>query len=169
MEGLAGSARAVQRLLDFEARLEQANGTGGPVASGVADSARKALEDFAAAMDADLNSADALAALFVFVSEVNVALDAAGGRLAQTDRERALAALASMDAVLGLLETAKRGRTLDDETTRWVESMIRERADARKGRDFRRADQIREELASRGIVLEDGTGGTRWKVTHRAT
>jgi cysteinyl-tRNA synthetase len=167
MEGLAGSARAVQRLVDFRARLEEAGSAGGPPAAGVAESSRKAIRDFAAAMDADFNSADALAALFVFVAEVNVALDAAGGRLAQADRDEALAALASMDGVLGLIETSLRDRTLDDETTRWVEAMILERTEARKARDFRRADEIREELARRGVVLEDGAGGTRWKVTRR--
>jgi cysteinyl-tRNA synthetase len=119
-------------------------------------------------MDADFNSADALAALFVFVAEVNVALDSAGGRLAQADRDEALAALAAMDSVMGLIETAVRDRTLDEETARWVESMIRERTEARKARDFRRADEIREELARRGVVLEDGSGGTRWKVIKRS-
>jgi cysteinyl-tRNA synthetase len=167
MEGLAGSARAVQRLLDFQSRLEQAPTSGGPLAAGVTESARKALASFASAMDADFNSADALAALFVFVAEVNVALDAAGGRLAEADRDEALAALASMDGVMGLIETAVRDRTLDEETTRWVESMIRERTEARKARDFRRADEIREELGRRGVVLEDGSGGTRWKVARR--
>ena len=167
MEGLEASARAVQRLLDFEARLEEAPEEEAAADAGVEELARRALEDFRRAMDDDLNSADALAAVFVFLNEVNAALDRSGGVLPPRDRAAALEALRSMDRVLGLLETARMGRTLDADTERWVERMIEERREARKSRDFERADAIRGELARRGIVLEDTPGGTRWKVVPR--
>jgi cysteinyl-tRNA synthetase len=167
VEGLDASSRALQRLLDFEARLEEAATVEDAAHVGVGERARKAVGDFAAALDDDLNSADALGVLFLFVSDVNTALLRAGGRLHPTERQAALDALRSIDQVLGLLETARQGRTLDDETARWVERMIEERSAARKARDFGRADDIRDQLARRGIVLEDGPDGTRWKVVHQ--
>ena len=114
-------------------------------------------------MDNDFNSADALAAVFVFVTAVNAELDAKGG-VPSSDRETALDALRSMDQVLGLLEVAHAGRSLGDDVAAWVEQKIQERADANK--DFAGADAIRDELASRNIVLEDGADGTRWKVVN---
>jgi len=81
------------------------------------------------------------------------------------DRVAALDALRSMDRVLGLLEVAHASRTVDDGLAVWVEERIQARAAARKARDFAAADAIREELAARGVVLEDGPQGTRWKVT----
>jgi cysteinyl-tRNA synthetase len=77
-------------------------------------------------------------------------------------------ALASVDRVLGLLEVAHAARSVDEETATWVEERIAARARARAERDFAAADAIRDELADRGIVLEDGPGGTRWKVVGTA-
>jgi cysteinyl-tRNA synthetase len=162
-EGLDASARAVQRLLDFETRLEDASTSASAEPLGISEIAERGRAAFAAAMDEDLNSADALGALFTFVGEVNAALERSGGALRPKERDDALATLRSIDQALGLIETAKRSRALDGEVVRWVESMIEERTAARNGKDFARADAIRQELARRGVVLEDGAGGTKWK------
>jgi cysteinyl-tRNA synthetase len=166
-DGLDASAKAVQRLLDFETRLEDARTSESAPDLGISGIAERGLAAFRAAMDEDLNSADAFGALFVFVNEVNVALERSGGSLRPKERDDALSTLRSMDQVLGLIETAKHSRTLDDEMVRWVESMIEERTAARKAKDFARADAIRQELARRGVILEDGAGGTKWKVVPR--
>jgi cysteinyl-tRNA synthetase len=166
-EGLDASARAVQRLLDFETRLEDAGTSNEAPSLGLSEIAAKAVRGFAEAMDNDLNSADALAELFMFVSETNAALERSGGSVRPTERDDALAALRSIDRVLGIIETARRSRTLGDDTVRWVEEKIAERAAARQARDFQRADVIRQELSRRGIVLEDGAGGTKWKFVPR--
>jgi cysteinyl-tRNA synthetase len=162
-DGLDASKKAVQRLLDFEARLEGARSAASDSDHGVGAIAEKGLSAFAAAMNEDLNSADALGALFVFVNEVNGVLERSGGSLGLEERDAALATLRSIDQVLGLIETAKRSRTLDDEMVRWIESLLEERTAARKAKDFKRADEIRQELAQRGVILEDGPGGTKWK------
>ena len=122
-EGLDASAAAVQRLLDFEARLAETVGVGGvdgagnrpPAADGGAPAtataesgglagplarlADEAVEAFRAALEDDLNSAEALAALFVFVNRVNGELDAAA-EVAECDLEAAKGALASMAEVM---------------------------------------------------------------------
>jgi cysteinyl-tRNA synthetase len=166
-DGLDASARAVQRLLDFETRLEDATTAEGAQPLGVSEASAAAVRGFAAALDNDLNSADALAVLFTFVGQVNAALDRSAGSIRPSERAAALDTLRSIDAVLGLIETARRSRELSEETVRWVESRIDERAAARQARDFNRADQIRDELARRGVILEDGAGGTRWKFVPR--
>jgi len=185
-EGLEASAAAVQRLVDFEARLAETVGEGGKGGAGgagrkdgaggengpeekngaaegpLARLAGEAIEAFRTALDDDLNSAEALAALFVFVNRVNGELDTASD-VAESDLESARSALASIDEVMGLLSVARQGLEVDDDFESWIVSLIADRKAAREGKDFARADAIREELAERGIVLEDSAGGTRWK------
>ncbi len=161
--GLDASRRAVQRLLDFESRLAGLTGSEDAAATELPQLAGEALTSFQGAMDNDLNTADALAALFSFVSRVNAALDRAHA-VSPSDRDAVRDALASIDRVLGLLEVARASRAVDGGVAEWVEERIQARADARSRRDFGAADAIRDELAAKGIVLEDGPSGTRWKV-----
>jgi cysteinyl-tRNA synthetase len=167
-DGLVASATAVQRLLDFEARLagtvgvDGVDGEDGPGVGPLARLANEAVAAFRAALEDDLNSAEALAALFVFVNRVNGELDAASD-VAQSDLQTARGALVSMDEVMGLLSVARKGRTVDDGLAARINALIAERETARADRDFARADAIRDELEESGIVLEDGAGGTRWK------
>ena len=134
--------------------------------AGLVELATSALADFRTAMDADLNTADALAALFVLVGQGNAALDRAGS-VPPKERDAVRDALASMDRVLGLLEVARTSRALDADTVAWVDRMVVERQSARKAKDFARGDEIRKELSAKGIVLEDSAQGTRWKVVRR--
>jgi len=115
-------------------------------------------------MDDDLNSAEALAALFIFLNEVNAELDRGAAGISEEDRDAGLQALTSMDQVLGLIELASAGRTLDEVTEEWIQEQIQARKDAREARDFAAADAIRDALADKGIVLEDSADDTRWKV-----
>ena len=162
-QGLQASASAVQRLLDFEHRLEEVPINDLAEESQLPDLARSALDSFKMAMDNDFNSADALAAIFILVSEVNAELDLRPAVIG-ADRDQALNALRSMDGVLGLLEVAHTSRVVDDEVTAWVERKLEERAKARANGEYAAADVIRKELEERGILVEDGPAGTRWKV-----
>lgn len=162
-EGLEASGRAVQRLLDFRDRLARTPARPGAPKIGIDGLAGGALARFREAMDDDLNTAGALAALFVFVKEANTALDGAPGAISAGDRESAEAALASMDEVLGVLELALAGRGVADPERERIEVLVAKRDLARSRRDFARADAIRDQLASQGIVLEDSPDGTRWK------
>ena len=162
-KGLQASGSAVQRLLDFEHRLEEVPINDLAEESPLPDLARSALDSFKMAMDNDFNSADALAAIFILISEVNAELDLHPAIIG-ADRDQVLNALRSMDGVLGLLEVAHTSRVVDDEVTAWVERKLEERAKARANGEYAAADVIRKELEERGILVEDGPTGTRWKV-----
>jgi cysteinyl-tRNA synthetase len=113
------------------------------------------LVDFEAAMDDDLNTAAALGVLFTMVREVNIALDQ--DALTGADAEAIIEAIRSADLVLDLLE--KERAALDEE----IEDLIRQRNEARGRRDFKESDRLRDLLLSKGIILEDTPGGTRWR------
>ncbi len=163
-DGLEASARAVQRLVDFEDRLQALPTAADASESPLPDLAKRAVTAFEEAMDDDLNSAGALGALFTYVNEANHALDEADSGIPRSHRDAALDALHRIDRVLGLVELARKGRELDPEVVERIEARIREREEARRERDFETADRIRDELAEEGIVLEDSADGTRWKV-----
>jgi cysteinyl-tRNA synthetase len=164
-DGLAGSARAVERLVALQRRLESETATPDdrePV--GLQDISETALRNFDAALWDDLNASEAMAALFVFLRDVNGALDRSGGVASPRELEAARGALASMDEVFGILALAGAEGGADDELAAWVEDMIQQRADARAARDWGRADEIRDALTERGVVLEDTAQGTRWRL-----
>ena len=112
-------------------------------------------EEFITAMEDDLNTADAIAALFNLTKEINTML---GGGPFKADCEAALSLFDELCGVLGLVYNVKKADDLDAE----VEALIAERTAARKARDFARADAIRDQLKEMGIVLEDTPQGVKW-------
>jgi cysteinyl-tRNA synthetase len=107
-------------------------------------------------MDDDFNTAAALAAIHDMVREVNTALAADG--IDEAGRDAVLDAVAKFDQVLGIFGTEEKELLEAD-----IEALIAQRQTARADRDFARSDEIRDELAEKGIILEDTKDGVRWK------
>jgi len=153
-EALEASINAVTRVGDFADRLASAGG-GTPA---LAEAAATAVAEVEAALFDDLNAPNALAALFTFITRANAELDRRGtdgGSL-----EAARAAFARINDVLDIVPD----REVDDPVlVAWVEERLAARRAAREGRNFGESDRIRAELVARGIAIEDGPGGTKWK------
>lgn len=109
---------------------------------------------FEESMDDDLNTADGVAALFELVKFANSEIDENSSRFVVEYAYRTMMKLAK---VLGIL--IKKDELLEEE----ILSLIEQRTNARKDRDFKRADEIRDELKEKGIVLEDTKDGVKWK------
>ena len=153
-ESLAAAGAAVARLDAVAAALgayreERADDPGLPT---VLDDARAA---FGAALDDDLNISAALASVFDLVREVNRRIEARF--LSSADAGTALASLRDLDRVLGILPDE--ADALDPETL----VMLEARAAARAARDYASSDRLRDELADRGIAVEDTRDGQRWR------
>ena len=110
---------------------------------------------FDAALDDDLNISEALAALFDGIRELNRRIDARA--LSTADAERALAALRSLDEVLGV--AAPPDEALEPE----LAALLDQRVAARAARDWAASDRLRDELAVRGVAVEDTRDGQRWR------
>jgi cysteinyl-tRNA synthetase len=151
--------------------------------SALQEAARKAQADYMAALANDLNTAEARAPIFDLLRAANTAMDQ--GQLKAGDRDAILAVLADFDAVFDVmedrdaeatqraLEWAEQTGRLNDVapelltrqglTDEAIDALVAERTQAKKQRNFARADQIRNELAGKGVVLEDSKDGVRWK------
>ena len=151
------AASAVDRIRSAAARIEESAAAAPNKTSAypAAERAARFRADFAAAMDDDLNTAEAQGALFPFLRDVNAAIDE--GTLDGEGAKVSLDAVRQADRIFGVLPD--RSEVLSAE----IEAKIAARNSARGRRDFGEADRIRKELASQGILLEDGPAGTRWK------
>lgn len=166
--GLRQAEVAIGRVDEFLRRCDEATvrsgnsetgATSAPGAGGAGPD--EALLRFEDALDDDLNTSKALGEVFLALKEGNRALHSPG-----TASEAAAwaAAIRRMNSVFGSFEM-KREAGADgppEEPPELVE-LIRQRQEARQSRDFARADQIRDELAARGILLEDSSSGTIWR------
>lgn len=112
---------------------------------------------FGEAMDDDFNIAPALAALFQFTKDINRIMDRAG--LAESDKEGVLEALKRIDSVFGVLRLESEAMDAD------IAAMVREREQARKNRDWKKADSLRRTLKGMGIEVVDTREGTVWRKT----
>ncbi len=158
-QALEAAREGSRRLGEFDRRLREVVEAG--TTDRMDEAFRKVVEDtegtFSAAMDDDLNAPRALAALFDFVREGNRLLDA-----------RKVPGAATLEAwtrwATGVLDVLPGEGPADPELAAWVEGRLDARREARLRRDFAAADAIRDELAGRGVVVEDTPGGPKWKV-----
>ncbi|HQR36460.1 MAG TPA: cysteine--tRNA ligase [Blastocatellia bacterium] len=155
LEGLRGAESTVARLNDFKQRLTEVQPEEGATAP-IARMAELSLTRFEDAMDDDLNTAEALAAVHDFVRETNSSM--AAGAIKSADKVALLAAIDRFDSVFGIFGEAKK-EMLDSE----IQALIDERQEARKAKNFARSDEIRNQLTEMGIILEDTKDGMRWR------
>jgi cysteinyl-tRNA synthetase len=152
-DGLEAAKSAITRLRDFRSNIENAkSGADNPA---VSESITKAVSGFETGMDDDLNMSPALASIFDFVREINGI--AAENGLSEKDRDAVLGTLKRFDSVLGVIYAK------EDQIDERIEQLINDRNQAKKSRDFKKADQIRADLLAEGILLEDTPSGTKWK------
>jgi cysteinyl-tRNA synthetase len=158
-ENLQQADEALRRLTDFLARLDtvEAPGSHPEVRQAVADARRR----FEEALGDDLNTAAGLAAIFDLVRALHTALDE--DRAGQDDVAAVREAFELFDRVLGVLSLRRAEDARPPVEAAEIERLVEERQDARRRRDFAAADRLREDLAARGILLEDSSTGTRWK------
>ncbi|MBZ5728251.1 MAG: cysteine--tRNA ligase [Acidobacteriia bacterium] len=155
-EGLKSAGTAIDRLRNFKLRLatdRYAEGANEQLAARTA----AASQAFTASLNDDLNTAEALGAVFEYVRDANSAMDS--GEFRAGNRADALEFLERFDAVFDVLRPATAGGASDAD----IEALIAQRTEAKKARNFARADQIREQLLEQGVVLEDTKAGVRWK------
>jgi cysteinyl-tRNA synthetase len=179
-DGLTEATNAIDRLRTLHERLTKA-----ALPEGKSEmmqlAASKAHAEYFASLANDLNTADARAPIFDLVRAANTALDK--GEFLAGDRDSVLAVFKDFDAVFDVLEDTDAGPT--ERAVAWAQSegrevapellarqglsdaeidtLVAERTQAKKQRNFARADQIRNELAEKGILIEDSKDGVRWK------
>ena len=181
-EGLAEATSAVERLRTFKERL-----TAGSFADGenslLQAAAKNARAEYLAALANDLNTAEARAPIFELLRAANTAMDQ--GEMKAGDRDAILVVLKDFDAVFDVLEDGdaeatrralewaeREGRMSEAApelvarqglTDSAIDTLVSERSLAKKQRNFARADEIRKELAEKGVVIEDSKDGVKWK------
>ncbi len=156
-DGLKAAATSLERLRNFKLRLETAKFGEGESAA-LTEAAAKARAAMDESLDDDLNTAEALGAIFEFVRETNTAMDA--GEFKSGNTGAALELLAHFDSIFDVLRPSGKEGGLSDGD---IEVLVAARAEAKKARDFTGADEIRARLAGQGVMLEDTKDGVRWK------
>jgi cysteinyl-tRNA synthetase len=181
-DGLIEATAAIERLRTFHQRLTQASLAPGSNPD-LQAAATNAHQTYLEALSNDLNTAEARAPIFDLVRAANTALD--HSLLLADDRDPILRVLAAFDAVFDVLtdsdaDASRRALAWARETNRLdevapsvlaldalsdeaIDALVAERTLAKKQRNFARADQIRNQLAENGVVLEDSKDGVRWK------
>jgi cysteinyl-tRNA synthetase len=158
-EGLKEAKAALDRIKEFVFRLQAAKLQPGenPKIAGAISNART---QFEAALDDDLNTSAALAALFVLIGDCNIALGS--GELQADNRAQILQWLREVDDRLAIIPPMEQV-VQDDKEAEEIDRLVAARNEARRNRDFAMSDKIRNELLERGVLIEDTREGTRWR------
>ena len=156
-ESLQAARSSWERILDFRQRWREAaqKGVDAPARSDLTAEMDRCVQRFTEHMDDDLDAPRAVSALFDFIREANRVLD--NEAVSSSQAQQVVDLLETIDTVLGVM---REDESLIDEE---IERLIEERQQARRNKDFARADAIRDQLAGQGIILEDTREGVRWK------
>lgn len=157
MDGLKAAATAIDRLRNFQLRVSTEK-----FAEGNSDAMRQradaAIARFDDSLDDDLNTAEALAAMFEYLRDTNSAMDSGEFRSGNVADARRV--LGRFDDIFDVLKPRQQEGGIADAE---IEALIAERQSARKTKNFKRSDEIRDQLTAAGIILEDTKEGVRWK------
>ena len=153
-EAVKAAENTVQRLNDFMIKLKEIKN--GNENKNILKLINKTKNEFEKAMDDDLNISLALSSIFDFVKEINTLM--MENKVGKNDAKKIINLMGDFDKVLGILE----GK--EEKLSSELKKLIAEREKARKEKDFAKADRIRENLKSEGIILEDTREGIRWKI-----
>jgi cysteinyl-tRNA synthetase len=156
-EGLKSAATAIDRLRNFKLRLESPI-TVEKTSERMEQLAADARRTFRESLDDDLNTAEALGAVFEYIREANVALDR--GEFGSGNVASGRALLNEFDSFFDVLKPSEKTGGIAFEE---IEKLIEERTAAKKARNFARSDEIRAYLLEQGVILEDTREGIRWK------
>jgi cysteinyl-tRNA synthetase len=157
--GLEQAEESLRRITDFLGRVGGLSGGGAHPE--VATRVQAAVEAFDAALSEDLNTSAGLGELFDLIRALNIAMDAK--QVGEADAPAITAAFDHFDDVLGILALRHAEEAQPPIPQAEIDAGIQARQDARRRRDFAEADRIRQELLDKGVILEDGPKGTRWK------
>ena len=154
-EGVQRAESALRRIHDFLVRVAEVPDDKSENPD-LTHQVAQTRQDFLAGLDDDLNTSIALGALFELIRSANILLDRQ--QVGAANRDQITQLFSDAHQIFPVLETREHPAA-DKDITR----LIQEREEARRGRDFQRADEIRDLLVDKGIVLEDTKAGTRWK------
>jgi len=158
-EGLEAAKNTLDRLTNFVHRLLDAEGKGS--GEQIRLLIGRVQKGFGEAMDDDLNISVALAALFDFVRDANNLLD--GNMLSKEEAQEVYSLMLNFDKVLGVIGEVKK----EEKLSREAEELILKREEARKTKDWKTADEIRQRLKAMGISIEDTPQGVKWRIQKR--
>lgn len=135
----------------------------------LADHGQKAMADFCEAMDDDFNTALAIGYMFTLAKEINTYVNNVVNQQADFDKvhfQQLMNAYGDMAKVIGIFEGSLEMSAAEDTdgiSAEEIEKLIAQRAEAKKAKNWGRADEIRDSLKAQGIILEDFAAGTKWK------
>ena len=156
-DGLKAAQTALDRLRNYQLRLDTTKFADG-VNESILELTAKARQSFEESLDDDLNTAEALGHIFEFVRVTNTAMDSGEFKTGNVAAVRELFDI--FDSIFDVLKpTVQSGAMSDAE----IDALIAERTAAKKSKNFKRADEIRNSLAEAGVILEDTKDGVRWK------
>jgi len=151
-ESLNGAEQAVDRIHSFYNSIKQLKTTKDK--TNIKDKLKPHLEEFDKNMEDDLNIAAALGNLFDFIHTTNKFIEK--HKISHEDKTFILESLKKIDSILGILKE-------DDDIDDKIKEMIEKRQEARKNKDYKTADEIRDILSKMGIIIEDTADGIRWR------
>lgn len=157
-EVMQATKNGLERLYNGKKKLEEllANAKPGELNEELSNEIDKIVNNFEVAMDDDLNTADGITAVYDLIKFANTNLDENSSKEIV---EKTLDTLNKFSDVLGILQREEKDDNLDE----YVEKMIQERTDARKEKNFAKADEIRDKLLEMGIKLKDTRQGVTWE------